>query len=132
MSKKLLTALELKVMNILWDKKQAFVKELIEEWNEEPVPAYNTISTVVRILQEKGFVGHKAFGRSHQYFPKITRNKYQKRLMRNVLDNVFSGSLKTMVSTLVSDDSLSDNELEELKDLIDAAGNAEDESETIA
>ena len=62
MSKKLLTALELKVMNILWDKKQAFVKELIEEWNEEPVPAYNTISTVVRILQEKGFVGHKAFG----------------------------------------------------------------------
>lgn len=119
MSEKLLTGLELKVMNLLWVKKQAHVKDLIEIWDEQPSPAYNTVSTVIRILEEKGFVGHEAFGRSHRYHPLMTRAEYQKRLMKNVLENVFSGSVSTMVSTLVDNEELSDSELDEIKKMID-------------
>jgi predicted transcriptional regulator len=118
---KLLTALELKVMNILWDLGEGFVKEVMEKWEEEPVPAYNTISTVIRILEEKGFVGHHALGRSHRYIPSLSRDDYQKRVMTNVLDNVFSGSVATMISSLVEQRNLSDREIEELKHLIDRA-----------
>ncbi|MEM0995832.1 MAG: BlaI/MecI/CopY family transcriptional regulator [Bacteroidota bacterium] len=116
---KMLTGLELKVMNLLWDREKAFVKELIEQWSETPVPAYNTVSTVVRILQEKGYVGHEAFGRSHRYFPKIERQVYQKRFLKNVLKNVFSGSVTSMVSSLVDNEEISDEELGEIRKLID-------------
>lgn len=116
---KLLTALELKVMNILWDLERAFVKEIIEKWSEEPVPAYNTVSTIVRILEEKGYAGHETFGRSYRYYPEINRAEYQKKLLGNVLDNAFSGSFSTLVSTLVEGRNLSDGEVEVLKDLIE-------------
>lgn len=116
---KLLTALELKVMNVLWDLERAFVKELIEKWPEEPAPAYNTISTIVRILEDKGFAGHESFGRSHRYFPKIGREEYQKKLLGNVLDSAFSGSLSSLVSTLVDGRKLSPQEVDALKDLIE-------------
>lgn len=118
---KLLTALELKVMNILWDLGQGFVKDVMEKWEEQPLPAYNTISTVIRILEEKGFVGHTAYGRSHQYLPSLTREDYQKRVMSSVLDNVFSGSVADMISSLVDQRNLSNQEIEELKHLIDRA-----------
>ena len=119
MKQKLLTNLELKVMNLLWDKEKAFVKQLIEVWDEEPKPAYNTISTVVRILKEKQYIGHEAFGRSHQYFPLVSREEYQKRLVRNVLNNVFAGSVTTMISTLVDSEEMSDGELDDLRKMID-------------
>ena len=118
---KLLTSLELKVMNILWDLELAFVKEVMEKWDGNPAPAYNTVSTVIRILEEKGFVGHNAFGRSHQYMPLLSRDDYQKRVMTNVLDNVFSGSVTSMISSLVDQRNLSEEEIEELKILIDPA-----------
>ncbi|MEZ4827457.1 MAG: BlaI/MecI/CopY family transcriptional regulator [Bacteroidia bacterium] len=119
MELKLLTPLELKVMNILWGMKKAFVKDIIAKWPENSEPAYNTISTIVRILEEKGYVGHDSQGRSHQYYPLITKSKYQKRLISNVLDNVFSGSLTGMVSSLLDNEKISADELNELKRLID-------------
>lgn len=119
MELKLLTPLELKVMNILWGMKKAFVKEIIARWPENSEPAYNTISTIVRILEEKGYVGHDSQGRSHQYFPLISKTKYQKRLMSNVLDNVFSGSLTGMVSSLLDNEKISPDQLTELRKLID-------------
>lgn len=119
MAKKLLTELELKVMNVLWDLQQAFVKEVIGSWPDEPKPAYNTISTIIRILEEKGFVGHEAFGRSHRYFPEMTRIQYRQRLVKNVVENAFSGSVASLVSTIVDDKDLNDQELEVLRKLID-------------
>ncbi|MEL6627873.1 MAG: BlaI/MecI/CopY family transcriptional regulator [Bacteroidota bacterium] len=119
MEQKLLTPLELKVMNILWQLKQAFVKEIINEWPEEPKPKYNTVSTIVRILEEKGYAGHEAQGRSHRYHPLITKGKYQQKLVRNVLDNVFSGSLTGMVSSLINQEQVSSDELDALKKLIE-------------
>ena len=121
MSKKLLTGLELQVMNLLWDKEKAFVKELVEEWTLEPKPAYNTVSTVIRILEEKEFVSHEAHGRSHQYFALISREEYQKRLMKNVLENVFLGDVTSMVSTLIDDESISNKEFDEIRKMIDEA-----------
>ena len=115
--KKLLTPLELKVMNSLWKVKKAFVKEILESW-EDPKPAYNTISTTIRILEEKGFVGHQAFGRTHQYFPKITKFEYQKSLIGNILENAFSGSATNLVSALLGNDKLNKEDLKDIEDLL--------------
>ena len=116
---KLLTPLELKVMNLLWRNKKAFVKDLITQWPEEPVPAYNTVSTMVRILEEKDFVGHRSQGRSHEYYPVVTRAQYQKWHIRSVLQNVFSGSREGLVSTLLDGEDLSKDEMSQLKHLIE-------------
>ena len=115
--KKLLTPLELKVMNSLWKVKKAFVKEVLESW-EEPKPAYNTISTTIRILEEKGFVGHQAFGRTHQYFPIISKFEYQKSLIGNILENAFSGSATNLVSALLGNDKLNKEDLKDIEDLL--------------
>lgn len=117
---KLLTALELKVMNQLWDMGEAFVKELVEKWEDHPRPAYNTLSTIVRILEEKGYVDHKPCGRSFCYFPVISRARYRKNLLQNVIQTAFSGSVSSLISTIVNDKTdLSPQELDELKALID-------------
>jgi len=115
--KKLLTPLELKVMNSLWKVKKAFVKEVLESW-DEPKPAYNTISTTIRILEEKGFVGHQAFGRTHQYFPIISKFEYQKTLMGNILENAFSGSATNLVSALLGNDKVNKEDLKDIEDLL--------------
>ncbi|MGB0864242.1 MAG: BlaI/MecI/CopY family transcriptional regulator [Saprospiraceae bacterium] len=117
--KKLLTPLELKVMNILWKIERGFVKDIRDNWDEKPVPAYNTISTIVRILKDKKeYIGHKAFGRTHEYFPVVSKEEYQKNFLKSAVNNVFSGSLTSLVSTLVDKDNVSNQELEELKSLL--------------
>ncbi|MEZ4685206.1 MAG: BlaI/MecI/CopY family transcriptional regulator [Bacteroidia bacterium] len=122
---KLLTPLELKVMNLLWRNKRAYVKDLVDQMpvneNGKP-PAYNTISTMVRILEEKDFVGHRSQGRSHEYYPLITQAQYQKMHIKSVLQNVFSGSRQGLVSTLLDGEELSDDEVAQLKNLIDDSG----------
>ena len=117
----LLTPLELKVMNTLWKINKGFVKDIIEQgqWNEGSIPKYNTISTIVRILVKKEYVGHKAYGRSHEYFPVISKMEYQAKFLKNALQNVFSGSMSTLVSTLVSDDTVSEEDLDGLKRLLE-------------
>ncbi len=121
MEPKLLTPLELKVMNVLWSLKEAYVKDIMAHWPEEPAPAYNTVSTVIRILEEdkKGFVGHKTVGRAHLYYPLVNRTCYQQRALRNMIDSVFAGSLTGMVSSLLGDEAVCADELDALRDLID-------------
>lgn len=115
---KLLTPLEQKVMNILWKLEKAFVNDVLDGWTEEPKPAYNTISTTIRILEEKGFIAHKAFGRTHRYFPVVSQPDYQKNLMTNIIQNAFSGSLSSLVSAIVDNEQLSDAEIAEIQELI--------------
>lgn len=115
---KLLTPLELKVMNILWGLDKAFVNDILDDWNEEPKPAYNTISTTIRILEEKGFIDHKAFGRTHRYFPVVSQPEYQKNLVNSIIQNAFSGSLSSLVSAIVDNEQISDEEIAEIQDLI--------------
>jgi predicted transcriptional regulator len=125
MNNELLTPLELKVMHLLWDQERAFVRDLLEKWPEEEIPAYNTVSTIVRILEEKGFVSHEAFGRSHQYYALMSKGQYQRRFLKNALENVFSGSLSGMISRLVEQPGqLSEADLEKLRKLIDETDDA--------
>jgi BlaI family transcriptional regulator, penicillinase repressor len=120
MNNELLTPLELKVMHLLWELERAFVRDLLEKWPEKEIPAYNTVSTIVRILEEKGFVSHEAFGRSHQYYALMSKGEYQQRFLKNAVENVFSGSLSGMISRLVEQPGqLSAAELEKLRQLID-------------
>lgn len=117
----LLTPMELKVMNILWELQEAYVKDIVDRWETQPLPAYNTVSTIVRILEEKGFVGHKPEGRSHAYFPAVPRDTYQKTHVQEVLQQVFAGSMSGLVSSLLDSETLSAAELADLKRIIDSS-----------
>jgi BlaI family penicillinase repressor len=119
MINKLLTPLELKVMNILWKIKRGFVKDILDCWAELPLPAYNTVSTTVRILQDKGFVGFSSVGRGYEYYPLMSKANYQKNLIVNVLENAFAGSASSLVSALVSDEKISEQEIQEIQEILD-------------
>ena len=108
-----LTKAEEQVMQILWKLDNGFVKDLIKEM-PEPKPAYNTVSTIVRILEKKGFVDHTAYGNTHEYYPLMTRDEYTRTFMKNFMRNYFSGSFKEMVSFFAKEDNMSLAELDEL------------------
>ena len=95
-----LTRAEEEIMQILWKLDKAFVKEIIAEM-PDPKPAYNTVSTIVRILQQKEMVGYESIGKSHKYFPLITRENYSRFRMDGLMRSYFSGSLSKMVSFFV-------------------------------
>ena len=90
-----LTPAELEIMQILWDRESAFVNDILAEL-PDPKPAYNTVSTIVRILEQKGYLAHKAYGRSHEYSPIIDRESYTKDFRVNVLNNLFLSSNKSI------------------------------------
>lgn len=108
-----LTHAELEVMQILWEKKKALVREVLDEM-PEPKPAYNTVSTVIRVLEKKGFVSHKAFGTTYQYFPLVRKKEYTKGYMYTVMTNFFGGSIHQMLSFFNDTKSVSISELEEI------------------
>lgn len=108
---------EEQIMQVLWDLEKAFVKEIVEAL-PEPKPHYNTVSTMVRILEDKGFIGHKAFGKTHQYFPLITREEYQKTAVGDVLHKYFDNSYSKMVAHFAEEDNISEKELEEILAMI--------------
>lgn len=108
-----LTKAEEQVMQLLWKKEKAFVKDLIDEM-PEPKPAYNTVSTIIRILEKKGFVKHKAYGKTHEYYPTISRKEYTKKFMKNFMSNYFSGSFQEMVSFFAKEDNMSLSDLDEM------------------
>jgi len=113
-----LTKAEEQVMQILWNIGEGFVKDVIEHY-DEPKPAYNTVSTIIRILETKGFVNHKAFGKTHQYFPLILKEQYSKELMGSVVKNYFSNSLHQLVSFFAKEEKMSVAELEEIRLLME-------------
>lgn len=108
-----LTKAEEEVMQQLWKLKEANVAAMIEEM-PEPKPAYNTVSTIVRILESKGFVGYKKVGRGHDYFPLVGKDSYSKFSMTKLMNNYFDGSMKSMLSFFVKKNDLSTTELEEI------------------
>ena len=112
-----LTKAELEIMQIIWSKGACFVNDILEQL-PEPKPAYNTVSTVVRILEKKGYVGHKAYGKTHQYFPVVERDAYTQSFMSNVLDNFFGGSASRMVSFLSSNKNISVEEANEIMEML--------------
>lgn len=108
-----LTRAEEQIMQLLWDQEKAFVKDVVEQM-PNPKPAYNTVSTIIRILEKKGFVGHNAYGKTHEYFPLISRKDYTRSYMKNFIRNYFSGSFQEMVSFFAKEDHMSITDLDEL------------------
>ena len=108
-----LTKAEDQVMQILWKIERGVVKDIMEEM-PEPKPAYNTVSTIVRILETKGFVDHKAYGKTHEYFPTITKERYTKFYLNNLLKGYFDGSFQNLVSFFAKENKMDANELEKL------------------
>lgn len=100
-------------MQLLWEQKNAFVKDIVDRI-PNPKPAYNTVSTIIRILEKKGFVGHKSYGKTHEYFPLISRKDYTRTFMKNFMRNYFSGSFQEMVSFFAKEDNMSLADLDEL------------------
>jgi len=104
---------EEQIMQILWEMEEGFVNDIVDRM-PEPKPAYNTVSTIVRILEKKGFVDHKAFGKTHQYFPLIQKKDYTRTYMKSFIGNYFGNSFKEMVSFFAKEDNMSVGEIEKL------------------
>ena len=108
-----LTKAEEQIMLILWEMEEALVKDVIEKMNE-PKPAYNTVSTVIRVLENKGFVDHKAVGNTYIYFPIVKEADYKRFALDKVMNNYFENSYESLVSFLVKEKSMSNEELNEI------------------
>ena len=113
-----LTNKEEEIMHILWKLEKAFVKEVMTEITEDQ-PHYNTLSTIIRNLEEKGYVAHKAFGNTHQYYPIIKKEDYRKAFISNAIENYFNNSYKSMVSFFAEEEKISAEELREILNIIE-------------
>ncbi len=110
---KQLTKAEEQFMQVLWRLGEASVKEIIAEL-PNPKPAYNTVSTIIRILETKNFVNHRSVGRGYVYFPLIEKDVYSNQTLHKVVDGYFGGSFKSMVSFFVKKNDMDISELESI------------------
>ena len=108
-----LTKKEEEIMNLFWDNGAMFVKDILDIV-PEPKPHFNTISTMVRALEAKGYVSHKAYGNTYQYFATVQRNDFGRKTLKNIIKEYFGNSYKNAVSALVDDGELSSDEIKEL------------------
>ncbi len=112
-----LTAKEEEIMQVLWDLKKALVRDIMNELPNSEQP-YTTISSIVRILERKGFVSHKPYGKTHEYFPLISKTEYRKGKFKRFLNEYFDNSIESVVSFLVKEEKISPKEMEELTRMI--------------
>lgn len=113
-----LTEVEERIMQQLWHLKRAFVKDIIAHLPEDPKPPYSTISSVIRILVDKGYVKYKAYGKTYEYYPIVSKSEYRKGKIRKIMSNYFGDSPATLVSHIVKEESLSKEEIQQLRELI--------------
>ncbi len=118
---KRLTRKEEAAMMILWKARKGFIKELIE-LHTEPKPLYTTFSSVIRGLEEKGYVGHKAYGKNHEYYPLVKKEDYRKIFMKDIVKDYFGSSYKNVVSFFVDEKKLSAGDLKKLIEIIERGG----------
>lgn len=114
-----LNSSEESIMRILWELGEGVVHDVIDKL-PAPKPPYTTVSSVVRLLEKKGFIDHKAYGKTHVYFPTITREDYARKSFSNLVKHYFEGSPKNIVSFIVQENALKPDEMDELKQLIDS------------
>ena len=114
---KKLTPRELELMKVLWRMEKAFIKEIVERL-PEPKLHYNTVSTTIRILEDKGFVAHESFGQAHRYFPLVSKEDYLKTAVGDVILTYFDNSYPKMVSYFAKEEKISAAEIEEILKMI--------------
>mgnify|MGYP003870538515 CR=1 FL=1 len=115
---KRLTKAEEEIMQMFWDHGPSTVSGLIERM-DTPKPPHSSISSIVRILEKKEFVNHKAYGRTYEYFPTIAKDSYSKFSLKRLVSNYFEGSMSELVSFLVKEDDISINDLKDLTDKLE-------------
>jgi predicted transcriptional regulator len=118
-----LTNREEELMELFWQKGPSYVKEIVDEL-PEPKPHYNTISTIVRGLEEKGFLGHEQFGNTYRYLAVISREEFSRNTIQNMVGKYFNQSYASVVSMFVEEENIS---IEEIKELINQAKSAKNE-----
>ena len=112
-----LTVKEEEVMQVIWNLEKALVRDILEELPNKNQP-YTTVASIVRILEKKGFVSHKPYGKTHEYFPLISKAEYRKRKFKGLITHYFDNSIESVVSFLAKEEKLSPKEFEELTKLI--------------
>ncbi len=112
-----LTAKEEEVMQIIWDLNKALVRDIISELPNSNQP-YTTVASIVRILEKKGYLSHKPYGKTHEYFPLISKAEYRRRKFKGLLTQYFDNSIESVVSFLAKEEKLSPKEFEELTKMI--------------
>jgi BlaI family transcriptional regulator, penicillinase repressor len=113
-----LTKAQEDVLKAIWEVKDGAVSDVLEKI-KEPKPAYNTVATVIKVLEKKGYVGHKTYGKTNVYSALVTKQEYTQNLVKGTLKGLFNGSFNQMMSFFVKDKSLSLTELEELKNMLE-------------
>ena len=116
--KKELTRAEEQIMRYLWKIEKGFVKDIIEQF-PEPKPAYTTVTTIIRILVRKGFIGYHQYGKTNEYYPLVSKSIYVDNHLREIVKKYFNGSVAKFASFFAQDDNLSISDLEEINKLID-------------
>ncbi len=112
-----LTKAEEQIMQVLWQLGKGIVRDVLNEL-PDPKPAYNTVSTIVRILEKKGFVSYKAYGKTHEYFPLISKDEYKSKFLKSFINRYFGNSFQEMVSFFANDRGISLRDLEEIRKLL--------------
>ena len=113
-----LTKAEEQVMRILWKLEKAFLKDVVEAF-EEPKPAYTTVSTVMRVLTKKKFIAYNSFGKVHEYYPLVSKETYFKEHIGGVIDNFFDGSVNKFASFFTDKEDIAIDQLEEIKEMLE-------------
>lgn len=113
-----LTKAEERIMQIAWRLQKAFVKDIIEEMEEEPKPPYNTVSSIVRLLEKKGYLSYKAYGKTYEYYPAISKEQYTRTTFSKLFSGYFDNSPASLLSFMVREQALSEADIAELKTLI--------------
>lgn len=113
-----LTKTEERVMQIIWKLKTCFVKDIIDALPDDSKPPYNTISSVVRILEKKEYVGYKAYGKTYEYYPLITKGEYRKESVKKMLSGYFDNSAESLFSFMLKEKQLSKKDIDKIKEII--------------
>ena len=121
-----LTRAEEEIMQILWSLQEGFVKNVVEKF-PDPKPAYNTVSTIIRILEKKGWISHKDYGGSYMYFPMISKSDYTKSFLGSFVKDYFGNSYSGLVSFFAKEGDLSVAELEEIQNMLKDSDNSDSE-----
>ena len=114
-----LTKTEERIMQIIWNLGKCLVRDIIDQLPEDPKPPYNTISSVVRLLESKGFLGFKAYGKTHEYFPLITKEQYKEVTFKKIFADYFDNSPESLLSFMVKKENMTNEEIDKIKRMID-------------
>jgi BlaI family penicillinase repressor len=114
-----LTKTEERIMQILWKLKRAFIKDIINALPDDPKPPYNTISSVVRLIEKKGYIGFRAYGKTHEYFPLVSKTEYRKLYFKKLMSGYFDNSVESLMSFMVREQKLTEEDVQKIRDLID-------------